>query len=78
MRYTKGQNGEWHEESSLYPSQDGTKEYLNGNLDLTQLFTPKDPLADQKEGEKTISTNSQKRREDMTKHSASSETTTAG
>ena len=58
LRYTKGQNGGWHEESSLYPSQDGTKEYLNGNQDLTQFFTPKDLLADQKEGGKTISTNS--------------------
>ena len=58
------------------PSQDGTKEYLNGNLDLTQLFTPKDLLADQKEGEKTISTNSQKQKKDKTKHSTSSRTTT--
>ena len=41
MRYTKGQNGGWHEESSLYLKKDGTKECSNGNLDLTQLFVPK-------------------------------------
>ena len=78
LRYTKGQNGGWHEESSLCPRKDGTKEFSNGNLDLTQLVAPKDPLADQKEDGKTISTNSQKRRKDKTKHSTSSKTTTAG
>ena len=35
LRYTKGQNGGWHEESSLYLRKDGTKEFLNGNQDLT-------------------------------------------
>ena len=48
MRYTKGQKGGWHEESSLYLRKDGTKEFSNGNLDLTQLYVPKDQLADQK------------------------------
>ena len=68
LRYTKGQNGEWHEESALYLRKDGTEEFSNGNLDLTQLFVPKDQLADQKQDGKMISTNSHKRKKDMTKH----------
>ena len=62
LKYTKGQNGEWHEESSLYLRKDGTKEFSIGSLDLTQLFVPKDQLADQKEFGKTISTNLQKQK----------------
>ena len=42
LRYTEGQSGGWHEESLLYLKKDGTKESSNGNLDLTQLFVPKD------------------------------------
>ena len=62
LRYTEGQSGGWHEESSIYLRKDGTKEFSIGSLDLTRLFVPEDQLADQKEGGKTISMNSQKQR----------------
>ena len=78
LRYTEGQSGGWHEESSLYLRKDGTKDFSNGSLDLTQLFVTKDQLADQQEDGKTISTNSQKQRKDTKKLNMICRTTTAG
>ena len=67
LRCTKGQNGGWHEESSLYLRKDGTEKFSSGNVDLTQHFVPKDQLADLKEDGKMISTNSQKTEEEHEK-----------
>ena len=58
--------------------EDGINEFSTVNQDLTQLFVPKDQLADQKEDGKTTSTNSQEQKKDKTKHNLSSKTTTAG